>query len=130
MSEKRRFAPRAEDRRPGRWLSRRALAFGLLVIASYLPVLDAGFVWDDVIFVEEPVVHNRSGLWNIWFSPSDIKKEGHDWPVVCASFWLDHKLWELNPLGYHVVNLLLHLVNVLLIWRILGRRGLSPPHSP
>ena len=120
MPEKKRFAPRAEGGRSGRWLSRRALALGLLVIASYLPVLDAGFVWDDVIFVEEPVVHNWSGLWNIWFSPSDIKKEGHYWPVVYTSFWLDHKLWGLNPLGYHVVNLLLHLVNVLLIWRLLG----------
>ena len=120
MPEKKRFASRAEGERSGRWWSRRALALGLLVIASYLPVLDAGFVWDDVIFVEEPVVHHWSGLWNIWFSPSDIKKEGHYWPVVYTSFWLDHKLWGLNPLGYHVVNLLLHLVNVLLIWRLLG----------
>ena len=96
-----------------------ALAF--LLVASYLPVLGAGFVWDDVIFTDEPVVHAWSGLWNIWFSPGDIADEGHYWPVVYTSFWLEHKLWGPAPLGHHAVNLLLHLVNVLLIWRLLQR---------
>ena len=77
----------------------RALALGLLVVASYLPALEAGFVWDDTIFADEPVVHAWSGLWNIWFSPADIKKEGHYWPVVYTSFWLEHKPWGVNPLG-------------------------------
>ena len=101
--------------------SRRALALALLVAVSYLPALEAGFVWDDVIFVEETVVHDWSGLWNIWFSPADIEKEGHYWPVVYTSFWLEHKLWGLAPLGYHAVNVALHLVNVLLVWLLLQR---------
>ena len=101
--------------------SRQALALALLVAVSYLPALEAGFVWDDVIFVEEAAVHDWSGLWNIWFSPADIEKEGHYWPVVYTSFWLEHKLWGIEPLGYHAVNVLLHLVNVLLAWRLLQR---------
>ena len=98
-----------------------AAVLAVLVVASYLPVLGAGFVWDDVIFIEEPAVHAWSGLWNIWFSPAEIAREGHYWPVVYTSFWLEHKLWGLAPLGYHAVNLLLHLVNVLLIWLLLQR---------
>ena len=98
-----------------------ALALALLVAVSYLPALEAGFVWDDLIFVEEAAVHDWSGLWNIWFSPADIEKEGHYWPVVYSSFWLEHKLWGLAPLGYHAVNLALHLVNVLLAWLLLQR---------
>ena len=126
MPETNRLALPADGGRLAAWLSGRVLALGvlalvLLVAASYLPVLEAGFVWDDVIFAEEPVVHQWSGLWNIWFSPADIKKEGHYWPVVYTSFWLEHKLWGLNPLGYHIVNLLLHIANVLLIWRLLRR---------
>ena len=65
------------------------------------------------------MVHDWSGLWSIWFSPADIANEGHYWPVVYTSFWLEHKLWGLAPLGYHAVNVLLHLVNVLLAWRLL-----------
>ena len=97
------------------------LILGVLVGVSYFPALLGGFVWDDVIFAEEPVVQRWSGLWNIWFSPADIKNEGHYWPVVYTTFWLEHKLWGLAPLGYHLVNLLLHWVNSLLVWRLLRR---------
>ncbi len=98
-----------------------AALLGLMVLLSYLPALWAGFVWDDTIFVEEPVIHQWSGLGSIWFDPADIKKEGHYWPIVYTSFWLEHKLWGLAPLGYHLVNVLLHLVNCLLVWRLLWR---------
>ena len=97
------------------------LILGVLVGVSYFPALQGGFVWDDVIFAEEPVIHRWSGLWNIWFSPADIRNEGHYWPIVYTSFWLEHKLWGLAPLGYHLVNLLLHWVNSLLVWRLLRR---------
>ena len=98
-----------------------ALALGLLVAVSYFPALSGGFVWDDVIFAEEPVIHSPSGLRSIWFSPADIKNEGHYWPLVYTSFWLEHKLWGLQPAGYHAVNILLHLFNCLLLWRLLVR---------
>ena len=74
-----------------------------------------------MVFAEEPVIHAASGLWNIWFSPSDIKNEGHYWPLVYTGFWLEHKLWGLAPVGYHAVNILLHIINCLLLWRLLAR---------
>ena len=107
--------------RLGRLPWRGALLLAALVVVPYLPALGGGFVWDDVIVVETQVVHDWSGLWNIWFSPGDIEKEAHYWPVVYTSFWLEHKLWGLAPLGYHGMNVLLHLANVLLIWRLLAR---------
>ena len=88
---------------------------------SYFPALQGGFVWDDVIFSEEPVIHAPDGLRSIWFAPAEIKNEGHYWPLVYTSFWLEHKAWGLNPVGYHAVNILLHLVNCLLLWRLLDR---------
>ena len=96
-----------------------ALALGVLAVVSYVPALSGGFVWDDVIFSEEPVIHAVSGLKSIWFSPADIRNEGHYWPLVYTSFWLEHKLWGLNPVGYHAVNIALHLANCLLLWRLL-----------
>ena len=98
-----------------------ALTLGVLVAVSYIPALSGGFVWDDVIFSEEPVIHAVSGLKSIWFSPADIRNEGHYWPLVYSSFWLEHKLWGLNPAGYHAVNVALHLANCLLLWRLLVR---------
>ena len=91
------------------------------MVVSYFPALQGGFVWDDVIFSEEPVIHSPAGLRSIWLAPADIKNEGHYWPLVYTSFWLEHKIWGLNPVGYHAVNILLHLVNCLLLWRLLDR---------
>ena len=90
-----------------------------LVVTVYLPALSGGFVWDDVAFSEEPVIHRWSGLWSIWLSPADVRNEGHYWPLVYTTFWLEHKLWGLAPLGYHLVNVALHLANTVLLWRLL-----------
>ena len=98
-----------------------ALALALLVVVSYFPALQGDFVWDDVIFAEEPVIHSPGALRSIWFAPADIKNEGHYWPLVYSSFWLEHRLWGLQPAGYHAVNLFLHLLNCLLLWRLLLR---------
>ena len=115
-------APSSSSAWAGGWSWRNApipLALVALVVASYLPALSAGFVWDDRVFTEEPVIRDPSGLWRIWFSPRDVENEGHYWPIVYTSFWLEHRLWGLAPAGYHAVNVLLHAVNVLLVWRLL-----------
>ena len=98
------------------------VALGLLVVVSYLPaMLWGGFVWDDRIITNAEPVQEVSGLWQIWFSPSAIGEEGHHWPLVYTTFWLEHKLWGYAPAGYHVVNVLLHLANALLLWHLLRR---------
>ena len=98
------------------------LALGLLAVVCYLPVmLWGGFVWDDIDFVKSEPVQDVSGLWQIWFSPSAIEGEGHYWPLVYTTFWLEHKLWGFDPTGYHIVNVLLHLTNTLLLWHLVRR---------
>ena len=94
---------------------------GVLIGVCYYPALFGDFVWDDVIFSEEPVIHAWSGLKSIWFSPADIRNEGHYWPIVYTTFYLEHKLWGLAPAGYHAVNMVLYFVNSLLVWRLMTR---------
>ena len=113
---------------PGaREASRRRLAGGLALIlltaVSYAPaMLWGGFVWDDRVVTDAKVLRDASGLWRIWFSPADLRLwEGHYWPLVYTSFWVERRLWGLNPAGYHLVNVVLHLVNALLLWRLLAR---------
>ena len=56
--------------------SRAYLALALLVLVSYLPaMLWGGFVWDDILITQTEPVREAAGLWQIWFSPSDIKVE-------------------------------------------------------
>ena len=98
------------------------IALGLLVVVSYLPaMLWGGFVWDDNKYiVEAERVRKLSGLVELWFSPAS-HVEAHYWPLTYTTFWLEHKLWGFNPTGYHVVNVLLHLANTLLVWHLLRR---------
>ncbi|MXX75496.1 MAG: tetratricopeptide repeat protein [Holophagales bacterium] len=100
------------------------LALALIVVAAFFPALQGDFVWDDVAFAEEPVIHSNSGLRNIWLTPGDIRNEGHYWPLTYTTFWLEHKLWGLAPVGYHIVNLLLYIGNVLLLWQLCRRLDL------
>ena len=37
-------------------------------------------------------------------------------PVLSATFFLDHLIWKLNPMGYHLTNVLLHVANVVLVY--------------
>ena len=96
------------------------LALCLLVAVSYLPAVWAGFVWDDGTITDSSEVATLSGLWDIWFSPGSIGTEAHYWPVVYTTFWLEHKLWGFAPAGYHIVNVLLHMANTLLLFRLLA----------
>ena len=91
-----------------------------LAAAAFMPaVLWGGFVWDDVILTESTAIREWSGLWKIWLRPSEVLKgEGHYWPIVYTTFWLEYRLWELEPMGYHAVNVLFHAANCLLIWRL------------
>jgi hypothetical protein len=37
-------------------------------------------------------------------------------PVSDLSLWLDHRIWGKNAFGYHLTNLLIHLINSLLVY--------------
>ena len=119
--ETRHGQPRRESRTLTRWDALGILALGLLVVGCYFPAFFAGFVWDDRVFTEARAVRDLDGLWRIYFFPAEIEDEAHYWPLVYTTFWLEHKLWGYDPTGYHVVNVLLHLVNTLLLWRLIAR---------
>ncbi len=93
----------------------------LLVALSFFPATWGGFVWDDSVWMDPGPVQSPSGLWYIWFDPSSLKNEGHYWPIIYTLLWLEHKLWGFAPLGFHVVNLVLHAGVTLLLWRLLLR---------
>ena len=92
---------------------------GLIVLVTllvYLPAVRAGFVWDDNRYLTaNTFVQSAQGLPHIWFS-GDTRDF---YPVLYSSFWLEWRLWGANPLGYHLVNILLHAANAVLVWLLL-----------
>jgi tetratricopeptide (TPR) repeat protein len=90
-----------------------------LALLVYLPALRGGFVWDDNDYVTtNTVLRNLRGLWDIWFHPVKLPQY---YPLTFSSFWIEYHLWELHPLGYHMINVLLHALNSLLVWKLLER---------
>ena len=102
---------------------RKGRGLALLAVVFYTPALFGGFVSDDWIFVTEPLVRRLDGIVSIWLSPAEIGRENHYWPIVYTTFWIEHKLWGFNPVGYHAVNIALHALNSVLVWRLLLRFG-------
>src|SRR5712672_3107781 len=89
------------------------------VILVYQPVWNGGFIWDDDVYVtENKLLTAPDGLHRIWFSTDSPSQY---FPLVYTAFRLEHRLWGLNPAGYHWVNILLHAANALLVWRLLRR---------
>jgi tetratricopeptide (TPR) repeat protein len=102
-----------------------AAGFGLIavvVLVAYFPSISGGFIWDDyLLLVDNPLIKASNGLHQIWCTAQAIDY----WPATNTSFWIEWRLWGMNSPGYHVTNLVLHVLESLLIWIIL--RKLSVP---
>jgi tetratricopeptide (TPR) repeat protein len=93
----------------------------LLAIVVFFPVVLNEFIWDDDAIYDNPLVKSANGLTQIWFNPKANIRELHYWPVVYTTFWIEHHLWADNPIGYHLVNILLHALNIILLWKLLQK---------
>jgi len=101
----------------------RAAILSLLLVAAtvvaYLPALGAGFVWDDDSHVtDNPALDSPGGLGRIWIDPEATPQY---YPLVHTTFWVEHRLFGLEPFGYHLDNVLLHAVTALLLVAALRR---------
>ena len=70
-----------------------------------MPALQAGFIWDDDGHVTRTDLRDLSGLYRIWFEFGATQQY---YPVLHSAFWLEHLVWGDSPLGYHLLNVLLH----------------------
>jgi protein O-mannosyl-transferase len=96
-----------------------ALVLVIATFVAYMPATRAGFVWDDQAHVTSNInLRSAGGLWRIWFEPEASQQY---YPLQLSSYWLEFHLWGLHPLGYHLVNVLLHTGNAILLWQVLRR---------
>ncbi len=100
---------RARAARPTWWLAVAAVAIGAVV---HLGALHGTFVYDDRMTVlGNPSIRDIA-------SPRALLLYDVFRPVVNFSYAVDHAIWGLDPFGYHLTNLLLHLVNVGLLFAV------------
>jgi protein O-mannosyl-transferase len=105
-----------------RWLA----GILLLTLLAFFPSLFNGFVnWDDYAYiVDNPLVKSLSWTTIRHLFDTDTYVVGNYHPLTVLSHCIEYSIAGLNPLLYHLDNLLLHLGNVALVF-LLCRR-LSP----
>ena len=91
------------------------LVIVLLAFAVYSPVLPGSFVMDDARLTgrDNPILNGQVTPLSIWFQT--------DFTLATFGWWLEHLTFGQNPAGYHVVNITLHALSSLLLWRLLAR---------
>jgi len=105
-------------------IDRPTLVFSLLlfaaVLASYSSIIHNQFLdYDDNEYITNNA-HVKAGLtWaNVQWAFS-TSEEANWHPLTWLSHELDSELFGLNPVGHHVVNVLLHAVNAVLLFLLL-----------
>jgi tetratricopeptide (TPR) repeat protein len=100
--------------------------------AVYVPALNVPFIFDDV----DTIVRNESitAVLPLFGStthpgplhpPPNIPTAAR--PLVNLTFALNYRLGQLNPVGYHAVNAVIHFLSAMLLWAIV-RRTLCLPY--
>src|SRR4051812_20594559 len=115
---------------PPAWIVVVVLAIAIGVV--YGPARHSQFIFDDVGAIEK-----NSSIRSVWPLISTTGRPGPLNPLaelptsgrllVNLTFAMNYYVGELNPVGYHVVNMVFHFLTALLVWVIL-RRTLRLPY--
>lgn len=105
------------------------ILLGLLIYANSLP---GPFLWDDDFLVKNnPRITSRSNFLSLF--TENIASHSLDSPFYrpaqMATYMLDYSFWRLNPLGYHLTNIFIHILVGLslyaLVLTLFGDRALA-----
>ena len=99
------------------------LALLALTGLAYANGMTGGFIFDDRLLAQHAWAWKPISQWG-WGQPNPM---GHaaQRPIVTAAFYLDNFLFGQKPVGYHLINLSLQMVNVWLCWLLAQKLGLS-----
>ena len=95
----------------------------IIGFAIYANSLGGKFLWDDEYIVKfNTYIRNFSNIENIF--KSDIgtgsgRHFGFYRPIQIVTYTIDHLFWKLNPFGYHLTNIILHILAAIAVY-ILG----------
>ena len=76
------------------------LALLILILIAYANTLFSPFNFDDQALLQQVVLNDPKGFYQIW--PIRYRH------LLYFSFSVNHSLGGMNPLGYHLTNLLFH----------------------
>jgi tetratricopeptide (TPR) repeat protein len=93
-------------------------------LLAYQPAWHGGLLWDDDAHITRSDLRAGDGLKRIWLEPGATQQY---YPLLHSAFWLLHRLWGTDTLGYHVVSITLHAFSAFLLALVLGRLAVPWP---
>ena len=122
QSQPRLSAPRADKIVP--------VLIALATLIVFSGVLRNGFLnWDDDTNLLTNPNYRGLGWANLRWMFTALHL-GHYMPLCWLTFAMDYLVWGMNPLGYHLTNLLLHAANAVLFYEValwFVSRSAAPP---
>jgi protein O-mannosyl-transferase len=92
-----------------------AAALVVAVFLAYQPAWRGGFIFDDNLHLVDNPVLKPGGLAGAWTPGGYINY----WPLTFTVYRLEFEAWGLDVLGFHLVNIALHALTAILVWRVL-----------
>ncbi|MFH1678055.1 MAG: hypothetical protein ABH914_00340, partial [Candidatus Omnitrophota bacterium] len=96
----------------------------VLGFIAYGNSLNGQFLWDDNYFIKDNIyVQGWSHIINI-FTEDVGAGAGATYyfyrPLQIFSYVIDYSFWKLNPAGYHITNILLHILTALCVYWLIS----------
>lgn len=111
----------------GRGVTIQSIAVHALIVLAaslpYAPAVTGEFVYDDVSIT---VTQNPAVTGEV----SWLEVLTWDRPLREFTYRLDYRIWGMNPLGFHLQNLLWHAANAVLVFHLLLRMGTGTRVAP
>ena len=93
----------------------------LLTFLAYSPALNGDFIWDDDLHItKKKAVIGEESFKRIWTTSDAVY-----YPLVLTTFWVEWRLWSGQPMGFHIVNVLLHVINAILLCFLFHQLGIK-----
>jgi protein O-mannosyl-transferase len=103
------------------------------VLLVYMQSLGGALVWDDrFLILGAPLVEQGASLDTylrapFWTGAGGADQQvGYYRPLITLSFALDHRLHGQNAAGFHLTNVIVHVINAQLVLALLKKHGVRP----
>ncbi|MBN2774068.1 MAG: tetratricopeptide repeat protein [Prolixibacteraceae bacterium] len=92
----------------------------IITFVVFSPALKNGFTnWDDDLYVTNNSLIKNVPLSNLGKFGENVAGNFH--PLTMLSLALDYRLFEMDPFYFHLVNILFHLLNTLLVFVLIKK---------
>ena len=98
----------------------------LWVAIAYFPSTQNGYIWDDDIHSKiAPVFYEQGffkGLYIIWFDTKTFFQHyPHYYPLIHTTYLIEYHFFGMEPMIYHITNILLHALVSVVLYLLLRR---------